>query len=96
MTVLIRKTRHACSICYKRNIKATFYVIGRSVNMYPHIVRRMVAEGHEVGNHTWTHRNLTGLSDASVRWEMDKTREAIVAACGVQPRTMRPPYGALR
>ncbi len=80
----------------ERNIKATFYVIGRSVNMYPHIVRRIVAEGHEIGNHTWTHRKLTALSDASVRWEMDKTRDAIIAACGVKPRTMRPPYGALR
>jgi len=79
-----------------RNIKATFYVIGRSVNMYPHIVRRIVSEGHEVGNHTWTHRKLTALSDASVRVEMNRTRNAIVAACGVQPRTMRPPYGALR
>ena len=80
----------------ERNIKATFYVVGRSVNMYPHIVRRMVAEGHEIGNHTWTHRKLTTLSDTNVRWEMNKTRDAIVAACGVQPRTMRPPYGALR
>lgn len=80
----------------ERNIKATFYVIGRSVNLYPHIVRRMVAEGHEIGNHTWTHRKLTALSDASVRVEMNRTRDAIVSACGVQPRTMRPPYGALR
>ena len=80
----------------ERNIKATFYVIGKSVNMYPEIVRRMVAEGHEVGNHTWTHRNLTGLSNASIRTEMDRTRDVIVSACGVEPLTMRPPYGALR
>lgn len=80
----------------ERNIKATFYVIGRSVNMYPHIVRRMVAEGHEIGNHTWTHRKLTALSDSSVRMEMDRTRDVIISACGVKPRTMRPPYGALR
>ncbi len=79
-----------------RNIKATFYVIGRSVDMYPHIVRRMVAEGHEIGNHTWTHRNLTTLSNASIRTEMDRTRDVIISACGVTPRTMRPPYGALR
>lgn len=79
-----------------RNIKATFYVIGRSVEMYPQIVRRMVAEGHEIGNHTWTHRNLTSLSDSSIRMEMDRTRDVIISACGVTPRTMRPPYGALR
>ena len=80
----------------ERNIKATFYVIGRSVELYPQIVRRMVAEGHEVGNHTWTHRNLTSLSDSSIRMEMDRTRDVIISACGVTPRTMRPPYGALR
>jgi peptidoglycan/xylan/chitin deacetylase (PgdA/CDA1 family) len=78
-----------------RNIKATFYVIGRSVENYPQIVRRIVAEGHEIGNHTYTHRNLTKLSDSEVLRELTRTKDAIVAASGVQPRTMRPPYGAL-
>lgn len=91
-----KNTPRLLDMLRERNIKATFYVIGRSVNMYPHIVRRIVAEGHEIGNHTWTHRKLTALSDASVRVEMNRTRDAIVAACGVKPRTMRPPYGALR
>ncbi len=80
----------------ERNIKATFYVIGRSVNLYPQIVRRIVAEGHEIGNHTWSHPKLTALSNSQVRRELSKTRDAIVAASGVKPRTMRPPYGALR
>lgn len=80
----------------ERNIKATFYVIGRSVNLYPQITRRIVAEGHEIGNHTWTHRNLKTLSSAEVRKELNRTRDIIVSTCGVKPRTMRPPYGALR
>lgn len=80
----------------QRNIKATFYVIGRSVDSYPAIARRIVAEGHEIGNHTYTHPNLTKLSDSGVRNELDKCRASIVRATGVQPRTMRPPYGALR
>ncbi len=78
-----------------RNIKATFYVIGRNVDLYPAITRRIVAEGHEIGNHTYTHRNMTKLSNDAVRSELVKTREAIVRATGVQPRTLRPPYGAL-
>jgi peptidoglycan/xylan/chitin deacetylase (PgdA/CDA1 family) len=78
-----------------RNIKATFYVIGRSVDNYPQIVRRIVAEGHEIGNHTYTHRNLTKLSDSEVLRELTRTRDSIAKASGVQPRTMRPPYGAL-
>jgi peptidoglycan/xylan/chitin deacetylase (PgdA/CDA1 family) len=79
----------------QRNIKATFYVIGSNVDMYPQITRRIVAEGHEIGNHTYTHSNLKTLSDAKVRWEMEKTRASIVKATGVLPRTMRPPYGAI-
>ena len=78
-----------------RSMKATFYVIGSSVERYPEVVRRIVVEGHEVGNHTYTHRNLKTLSDGEVRREMARTRDAIINAAGVQPRTMRPPYGAL-
>ncbi len=78
-----------------RNIKATFYVIGRSVDLYPQIVRRTVAEGHEIGNHTHTHRLMSKLSDEEVRTELSRCRDAVSRAAGVQPRTMRPPYGGL-
>lgn len=78
-----------------RNIKATFYVIGRSVELYPQIVRRTVAEGHEIGNHTHTHRLLSKLSDSEVRSELSRCQDAIGRAAGVRPRTMRPPYGGL-
>ena len=78
-----------------RNINATFYVIGRSVDLYPQIVRRTVAEGHEVGNHTQTHRLLSKLGDGELRQEMSRCRDAVERAAGVQPRTMRPPYGGL-
>jgi peptidoglycan-N-acetylglucosamine deacetylase len=78
-----------------RNIKATFFVVGRNVDLYPGIARQIVAEGHEIGTHTYTHRLLTKLSDDQVRQEFDKTRDAIVKATGIQPRVMRPPYGAL-
>lgn len=78
-----------------RNIKATFYVIGRSVDLYPQVVRRTVAEGHEIGNHTHTHRLMSKLSDVEVRSELSRCRDAVARAAGVQPRTMRPPYGGL-
>ncbi len=79
-----------------RNIKATFFVIGRSVDLYPQIVRRTVAEGHEVANHTHTHRLLSKLSDSEVRGEMTRCNEAVArAAGGYQMRVMRPPYGGL-
>lgn len=78
-----------------RNIKATFYVIGRSVDLYPQVVRRTVAEGHEIGNHSNTHRLLSKLGDEELRQEMSRCRDAVGRAAGVQPRTMRPPYGGL-
>lgn len=79
----------------KRNIKATFYVIGRSVDLHPGVLRRTVAEGHEIGNHSQTHRLLTKLGDSELRQEMKRCEDAIARAAGVRPRTMRPPYGGL-
>lgn len=79
----------------QRNIKGTFFVVGTNAKLYPSILKRMVAEGHEVANHTWNHPDLTKLSQSAVRSEMDRTRDAIVSATGVKPRTYRPPYGAV-
>ncbi len=80
----------------QRNVKATFYVIGTNVRRYPEIMRRIVAEGHEIGNHTVSHTALTKLSDDGVRQELRGCHEAIMTATGgIGPRTMRPPYGAI-
>lgn len=80
----------------KRNIKATFYVVGKNASQYPSIIRRIVAEGHEIGSHSWSHPNFSKMSNSAIRAELTKTENAIVAASGVRPRTLRPPYGALR
>jgi len=78
-----------------RNIKATFYMVGSNVDLYPQVVRRVVAEGHEIGNHSYTHRLFSKMSDADVRSEITRTRDAIVRAAGVEPRSLRPPYGGM-
>ena len=77
----------------KRNIRATFYVVGTNAKRYPHILRRMVAEGHEIGNHTVTHKHITKINIEQVRQEVMGAQQAIIAACGVKPRTFRPPGG---
>jgi len=77
-----------------RRARATFYVIGSLVQRYPDLTRRIVAEGHELGNHTWTHPTLSQLGDAGVLREIDRTQEAIWRTVGHVPVTMRPPYGA--
>lgn len=78
----------------ERGIKATFYVLGQRVVEHPGIVRRMVDEGHEIGNHTWNHPSLTKISSSRLASEITRTTEAIVNAAGVTPTTIRPPYGA--
>jgi peptidoglycan-N-acetylglucosamine deacetylase len=78
-----------------RHIKATFFLVGKNVQAHPELVRRIIAEGHEVGNHTWDHPQLSKLSDAQATDEIEKTQDAIRAACGVTPSLLRPPYGAL-
>lgn len=77
-------------------LHAIFFVLGEKVVRYPDLVRRIVAEGHQIGNHSWSHPSLSGMSDDRVRSEIKRTHEAIITACGRTPVLFRPPYGALK
>ena len=90
-----QNTPRLLNILRARNIKATFFVIGNCVELYPQVVRRCVAEGHEIGNHSYSHRLLSKLSDSEISHELTRCRDAVVRAASVQPRVMRPPYGGL-
>jgi peptidoglycan-N-acetylglucosamine deacetylase len=90
-----QNTPRLLDILAARNVKATFYVIGRSVDLHPGVLRRTVAEGHEIGNHSHTHRLLSKLGASEVRQEMQRCQDAVARAAGVRMRTMRPPYGGL-
>jgi peptidoglycan-N-acetylglucosamine deacetylase len=79
----------------QRNIKATFFLIGQNAAANPDIVRQILADGHEIGNHSWTHPQLSKLSDDRVKTEITKTQEAIKEASGFTPTILRPPYGAI-
>lgn len=83
-------TPRLLDILRARNVKATFYVIGKNVDLYPNIVRRTVAEGHEIGNHTYNHPKLSSLGQDRVFAEIRKCDDAIMRAAGVRPRTLRP------
>lgn len=87
-------TPRLLDILKAKNVKATFYVLGRLVETYPDIAKRIVAEGHEIANHTWSHPSLNKLGAATVKREMDRTTAVIQKVTGVTPTTMRPPYGA--
>lgn len=77
-----------------RGIKATFFVVGQNAAQYPDILKRMVAEGHEIGNHSWSHPALTKLGADGVAKQIESTNEAIEKATGQKVTVMRPPYGA--
>ena len=86
-------TPRLLDILKRRNIKATFFVVGTNVRRYPQLIRRMIAEGHEIGNHTVNHKYLSRISVEEARAEVLGCERAIVAACGVKPRILRPPGG---
>ncbi len=79
----------------KRHIKLTFFVLGECIEQNPDVLRREVAEGHEIGNHSWSHPNLAKLSDEAVRSQLRRTEDLIAKTAGVKPTLMRPPYGEL-
>ena len=77
----------------KRGVPATFFVLGAEVEQYPELVRRASEEGHLIGVHSYKHVNLRQLSDQQAVEQVNRTNEAIHAACGQYASYIRPPYG---
>jgi len=76
-----------------RHVHATFFVLGMYVERQAPIMRRMVSEGHQVGNHTWDHYRLRDFSPAVITSEVQRTNDIVQQVTGVRPTIMRPPYG---
>ncbi|MFC5451813.1 polysaccharide deacetylase family protein [Paenibacillus aestuarii] len=72
--------------------KATFYMIGEQIEKYPDIAKSVHTEGHEIGNHTYSHPYLTKLSEEERMDELLRTQKLIKAITGAESRTFRPPY----
>src|SRR5205807_1432179 len=72
---------------------ATFFVIGLSANKWPQLLRREYAEGHEIGNHTYSHPDWENpnLSNTQIRWELNLTERLIESVVGAKPLLFRPP-----
>ena len=73
---------------------ATFFMVGRRLRRWSRLVAGRL-EGHEVGNHTWSHADLATLDPHAARTELERTHAEIHRVTGRQPRLMRPPYGHL-
>jgi peptidoglycan/xylan/chitin deacetylase (PgdA/CDA1 family) len=77
----------------RHNVRATFFVIGRSVRAFPSLAKQIADCGHVIGNHTDSHPALTFMSPRSIATELDLCEHAIEAAIGGRTRWMRPPFG---
>jgi len=81
------------NILRERNIRATFFFLGQNVQQYPDIAQQVAAEGHDIGNHSYTHTNLFFKDKASIQKEIIQTEEILESNIGKRTRFFRPPYG---
>lgn len=78
----------------ERNVKASFFLIGENAEENPELVERIYKEGHLIGNHTYSHVQMTHLSEEAAVREIEKTDQVISAITGEHVAYMRPPFGA--
>src|SRR3984893_5659883 len=76
-----------------KNVPATFFVSGEYASLRPEILKREYAEGHEIGNHTYTHPNFDDITKTQIRWELNLTQRLIESTLGVKSILSRPPFG---
>ena len=89
-------TLRLLEVLAKHDVRATFFLIGRYVRRRPDIARELIAAGHRVGNHTFTHPLLTFKSAAETRKELCECRSALQEAIGEHCNLFRPPFGGRR
>jgi peptidoglycan-N-acetylglucosamine deacetylase len=77
-------------------VRATFFVVGTAAIRYASLVRRILAEGHEVANHTWSHPRPGLVRPSVARHEVVMATQALADIMGRQPRYFRPPFGRMR
>jgi peptidoglycan/xylan/chitin deacetylase (PgdA/CDA1 family) len=90
----IAGTARLLDILKANGAQATFFVLGSQVATNADLLKREAAEGHEIGNHTYTHAKLAGASAATVEKEIVRTQDAIEQVTGKAPVLFRPTYGA--
>jgi peptidoglycan/xylan/chitin deacetylase (PgdA/CDA1 family) len=78
------------------DVRATFFMLGSRAQAQPELVRRMVAEGHLIGNHSWSHPNLALSGSKCIREELTRSKETLEQITGAPIRFFRPPFGARR
>lgn len=86
-------TAKLLSILKSLDVKATFFVIGEKVDRHPELVEKMIAEGHEVENHSYYHLRMARIPQEMITWEIQQGAKAIERITGKRPMFLRPPGG---
>jgi peptidoglycan/xylan/chitin deacetylase (PgdA/CDA1 family) len=88
-------TPELLDVLARHGASATFFHVGKDVERHPELTRRVVDEGHVVGNHTWSHPDLSALSAAQGVDELQRANAILADVLSGQPALFRPPYGRL-
>ena len=86
-------TERVLEVLRAYDLKATFFMLGRQVELFPEITRRVVADGHEIGNHSYSHSIYLFRSSDATRLQLERAQAIISTIAGAQPRLARPPGG---
>ncbi|MDX6557021.1 MAG: peptidoglycan-N-acetylglucosamine deacetylase [Blastocatellia bacterium] len=86
-------TEGILDVLAKYNLSATFFMVGREVESFPGIAQRVLAEGHEVGNHSYSHPSYLFQRAAQTHAQIRRAQSVIAETIGVRPQMARPPYG---
>ncbi len=88
-----RWTPQILDILKQKQVPAAFFTIGDEADAQPQLIRREYAEGHEIGNHTYTHPDMDQISKAQIQLELNLTQRLLESNIGVKTLLFRPPYG---
>ncbi|MDT8863068.1 polysaccharide deacetylase family protein [Alkalihalobacillus sp. MEB130] len=88
-------TPQILEILRDKEVKATFFVVGKMAKEYPEQLKQMYEEGHVIGNHTWDHPYITELTDEQLIENVQSTNEEIEKITGFKPNLFRPPFGEM-
>ncbi len=86
-------TEHLLDILAEHHAHATFFVLGKSAKVQAKTILRMAREGHEIGNHSWSHPSFKELNAEQILEQVDPTNKLVAELTGTAPRLFRPPYG---
>lgn len=86
-------TKQIMEVLRKHNVKVTFFMTGGWVNSYPEDVKMILTEGHDLGNHSENHKNMSQISDSEIKEEVMKVHEKVKELTGYDMFLFRPPYG---